>query len=249
MRAAFLSVALTRATAMLGPGLALVVVLAMSAPAAAQSDAAVAQLGVRLSALEEQIASLQGELETSLFRQQQLERTIGDLRLRLDQLEGGGVGTATSPVTAAPASRPTGQTATGSRPAITDPEAAASFELGMAAIQDGRFDQGRSSLLRYAEANPDEPRAAEASYWAAETLYVQQDFPGAASAFARNYRTYGPNALRAPDTLLKLGMSLRAMGDTGKACLTLDELDTRHPNLPSSLRAAASRERDRAGCS
>ena len=66
--------------------------------------------------------------------------------------------------------------------------------------------------------------------------------------FARNYRTYGQDAPRAPDNLLKLGMALAAMGDRDKACQTFAELGKRHPNASAPIRQALSREKTAAGC-
>ena len=44
--------------------------------------------------------------------------------------------------------------------------------------------------------------------------YVRKDYPAAAAAFARNYRTYGKDGAKAPDNLLKLGMSLAGAWET-----------------------------------
>ena len=95
---------------------------------------------------------------------------------------------------------------------------------------------------------PDDARAPTASYWLGETYFFRKDYPTAASVFARNYRTYGEVAPRAPDNLLKLGMSLAAMGDRDKACQTFAELAKRHPNAPAPIRQALSREKSAAGC-
>ena len=44
------------------------------------------------------------------------------------------------------------------------------------------------------------PRAPTASYWLGETYFFRKEYPTAASVFARNYRTYGQDAPRAPTT-------------------------------------------------
>ena len=59
----------------------------------------------------------------------------------------------------------------------------------------------------------------------------------------------GQEAPRAADNLLKLGMSLAAMGERDKACQTFAELAKRHPNASAPIRQALSRERTAAGCS
>ena len=49
-----------------------------------------------------------------------------------------------------------------------------------------------------------------------ETYYVRGDFPNAARAFAEGFQKY-PKSGKAPDNLLKLGMSLQAQGKPEQA--------------------------------
>ena len=57
----------------------------------------------------------------------------------------------------------------------------------------------------------------------------RKDYADRGPAFARNYRTYGQDARHGAGQLLKLGMSLAAMGERDKACQTFAELAKRHP--------------------
>ena len=97
-------------------------------------------------------------------------------------------------------------------------------------LQAGSWGEAEQSFDTFVKSYPDDPRASTASYWVGETYLFRKDYPTAASVFARNYRTYGQDAPRAPDNLLKLGMALAAMGDRDKACQTFGELGKRHPN-------------------
>ena len=58
---------------------------------------------------------------------------------------------------------------------------------------------------------------------------------------------YGKSA-RAPEGMLKLGMSLRALGSTQEACATLGEVLRRYPNANAGVKAAVTRESARAKC-
>ena len=70
---------------------------------------------------------------------------------------------------------------------------------------------------------PTDPLAANAQYWLGETYYVRGQYKNAADAFLKGYKKY-KSGDKAPDTLLKLGMSLAELGQKDAACSTLDEL-------------------------
>lgn len=129
------------------------------------------------------------------------------------------------------------------------PGTATGYEAGLELLQARQWSQAEQAFTSFVQNNPDDPRAPTASYWIGETHFFRRDYPTAAAVFARNYRTYGENAPRAPDNLLKLGMSLAALGDKTRACLTFAELAKRHPNAPAAVRQQLSRERAAADCS
>ena len=130
-----------------------------------------------------------------------------------------------------------------------EPEGAdAAYKGALDLLQAGNWADAEQSFTSFVKDYPDDARAPTASYWLGETYFFRKDYPTAASVFARNYRTYGQDAPRAPDNLLKLGMSLAAMGDRDKACQTFGELAKRHPNAPAPIQQALSREKTAAGC-
>ena len=115
------------------------------------------------------------------------------------------------------------------------PEGAdATYKGALDLLQAGKWADAEQAFTSFVQDYPDDPRAPTASYWLGETYFFRKDYPTAASVFARNYRTYGDDAPRAPDNLLKLGMSLAAMGDRDKACQTFGELDQAAPQRPGA---------------
>ena len=94
---------------------------------------------------------------------------------------------------------------------------------------------------------PNDALAGNAQYWLGESLYVRGQFKAAASAFLKGYQTYGGSA-KAPDSLLKLAMSLDRLGQKEAACSSFDELKTRFPNAPSHVKTRSLTERQRVGC-
>ena len=122
------------------------------------------------------------------------------------------------------------------------------YDSAMELLRAGDYAGAEGGLQLFLDLNPDHPLAANAAYWLAETYYVRKNYAAAAAAFARNYRTYGKTAAKAPDNLLKLGMSLDGLGEKDKACLSYGELAKEFPDPPAHIREALTRERAKAQC-
>ncbi|MFO1048505.1 MAG: tol-pal system protein YbgF [Geminicoccaceae bacterium] len=136
-----------------------------------------------------------------------------------------------------------------SQAALTPQGADARYQQALDLLQSGSWAQAEQAFSGFVQAYPEDARVPNASYWLGETYLFRKDYPTAASVFARNYRTYGQAAPRAPDNLLKLGVALSAMGDKNRACQTFAELAKRHPKAPAPIMQALAREKSAAGCS
>jgi tol-pal system protein YbgF len=123
------------------------------------------------------------------------------------------------------------------------------YDSAMELLRAGDYPNAEQGLALFVDLNPDHPLASNAAYWMAESQYVRKNYAAAASNFARNYRTYGKEAPKAADNLLKLGMSLYGLGEAEKACLSYAELAQEFPNAPAHIAQALERESTRAGCS
>jgi tol-pal system protein YbgF len=122
------------------------------------------------------------------------------------------------------------------------------YDAAMQLLRAGDYAGAEGGLQLFLDLNPDNALAPNAAYWLAETHYVRKNYAAAAATFARNYRLYGKDDAKAPDNLLKLGMSLQALQETDKACRTYAELAKEFPNAPAHIQQALARERERAAC-
>ncbi|HMR33286.1 MAG TPA: tol-pal system protein YbgF [Geminicoccaceae bacterium] len=122
------------------------------------------------------------------------------------------------------------------------------YDAALALLQSGDFGSAQDEFADFLSDYPKDPLAPSAAYWLAETHYVQRDFAGAASQFAKNFQTYGDSATKAPDNLLKMAMSLSQLGQKTEACRVFDELTSRFPNAAPPIKQAAARGRAGAGC-
>jgi tol-pal system protein YbgF len=160
-------------------------------------------------------------------------------------------GQAAAPGAAAPAApaAPPAQSAAVTLPQGS-PEAQYEFayaQLLQAQREQGDFGRAEGALKAFVGANPSHRLAGNAQYWLGETYYVRRDYQNAAVAFAEGFQKY-PNSEKAPDNLLKLGMTMGQLNQKARACGTLGELEKRYPQASASIRQATVREKQRLGC-
>lgn len=94
---------------------------------------------------------------------------------------------------------------------------------------------------------PGDALAGNAQYWLGESHFVRGEYKAAAGAFLKGYQQYAQSA-KAPDSLLKLAMSLDRLGQKDAACSSYAELSTKFPSAPASVKSRAQSERQRVGC-
>lgn len=94
---------------------------------------------------------------------------------------------------------------------------------------------------------PSDSLAGNAQYWLGETHFVRGQYKAAAGAFLKGYQSYAQSS-KAPDSLLKLAMSLDRLGQKDAACASYSELNSKFPDAPQSVKARAQSERQRVGC-
>lgn len=131
-------------------------------------------------------------------------------------------------------------------PAASNPGTKAQFNAALDLAAKARYDDARASFRSFADANPDDELAPQAVYWVGDIAFTQKDYAGAARAFAEEIKKY-PTSSRGPDSMLKLGLSLLALGQNKEGCMTLGALPSKYPSAPKAVVAKAAGER-KASC-
>jgi len=121
------------------------------------------------------------------------------------------------------------------------------YNAAFSLLSQANYVEAELALRTFVTQHPEHPLAGNAKYWLGETYYVRQDYQQAAITFAEGYQSYPDNA-KAPDNLLKLGMSLASLGSTNDACGTYAELLRRYPNSAPTIQQRAKQERQRLAC-
>ncbi|MEX0346243.1 MAG: tol-pal system protein YbgF [Rhizobiaceae bacterium] len=114
-------------------------------------------------------------------------------------------------------------------------------------ILSGDYVTAEAGFRRHLEDFPDDERSADAHYWLGEAILAQQRPAEAAEVFLAASRNY-PDSRKAPEMLLKLGMSLAALGQRDIACATFREVGVRYPGASGVLKGRVKQEQAIAGC-
>lgn len=121
------------------------------------------------------------------------------------------------------------------------------YQRGLKDLQAGNYGGAQVDFAQMLEKFPSHALAGNAQYWLGETFYVRRQYKQAAQAFLAGYTTYAEST-KAPDSLLKLGMTLTALGEKKTGCDAFAELGAKFPDAPNAVAKRAQIERKRAGC-
>ena len=119
------------------------------------------------------------------------------------------------------------------------------FAFGL--LKQADYPAAEAALKSFVRQHPDDGLAGSAQYWLGETYYARGNYAEAAIAFAEGYKRY-PKGTKAPDNLLKLGMSLARANQKQNACTALVQLDHDFPNPGNAIKERARAEKKKLGC-
>ncbi len=131
------------------------------------------------------------------------------------------------------------------RPVLQDPKQL--YERALADLRKGLYVEAEADFTQILTEFPAHNLAGNAQYWLGETHYVRQDYKRAAEAFLAGYTTYAKSN-KAPDSLLKLGITLISMNEQKTGCDALAELGAKFPAAAQAIVKRAEIEKRRAGC-
>lgn len=248
-----------------------------SAPANEDSgggnDIGNAQTNVRISALEQEIKILRGQLEEKGFETQKLademERFKKDTEFRLTEIEKTSAPAAATEVPAAdtPVAPEKPDSATKASPAKkldisvkTTPELPETpaapaagetprdhYNYAFRLLNQNQYDDASKSFSDFVKKFPKDPLVGNAYYWQGETFYIRKDYAKAADHFRQGFESM-PNGPKAGDNLLKLGMSLAALKKKEEACVVLSQVMSKYKTASANIAAKAQAEHKRIAC-
>ena len=128
-------------------------------------------------------------------------------------------------------------------PQTPEDEYSADYRL----IESQSYEAAELAFRKFIASYPKDKRVADATHWIGESLYQRQQYRDAAEQFLKVTTTYG-STRRAPSSMLRLGMSLAALGEKDAACATLQEVTRKYPNAPPTVKSGVDRETKKNSC-
>jgi tol-pal system protein YbgF len=131
--------------------------------------------------------------------------------------------------------------ATGSR----DPRA--DYDAAYAYILQRQYEQAEMGFRQFLQSHPRDKLVPDAVFWLGESYLARSRPREAAEQFLKISTDFSRSG-KAPDAMLKLGVSLNALGARDQACATFAELERKFPQAAPNLRQGLEREQRRAKC-
>ena len=121
------------------------------------------------------------------------------------------------------------------------------YEFATSFLKIGDYNTAERALKEFVQTNPQHELAGNAQYWFAETFRIRQLYVDAASAYLEGYQKY-PKSEKAPDNLLKLGVSLVQIGEKDQGCMMITSLEKEYPKASQSILQKAKYEEKKFEC-
>jgi len=221
---------------------------APSSGPAPSTTTALSDVLTRMEALEAQVARLTGQVEQNTNRITQLEARMGAIspaappaasQSNLDAMTGGAstprpatgtpVASSTTPAAAPKPSTPPSSSRVQAVSAIAKPStgdtAEDEYSYGYRLWEAKFYPEAQQQLKLYLEKYPRHARASYGRNLLGRAYLDDGNALEAAKWFVQNYQT-DKRGERAPDSLLYLGVSMKELKDTKRACIALAEFGT-----------------------
>jgi len=121
------------------------------------------------------------------------------------------------------------------------------YEFAVSFMKIGDYETAEFALKEFIDRNKDHDLAGNAQYWYGETFRIRQLYSDAATAYLDGYQNY-PKSKKAPDNLLKLGITMVQLGEKDQGCKMISGLKKEYPKASKSVLQKAQYEQKKFKC-
>ena len=121
------------------------------------------------------------------------------------------------------------------------------YEFALSFMKIGDYETAEYALREFIDKNKEHDLAGNAQYWYGETFRIRQLYSDAATAYLDGYQNY-PKSKKAPDNLLKLGVTMVQLGEKDEGCSMILGLKKQYPKASKSVLQKAQYEEKKFKC-
>ena len=130
---------------------------------------------------------------------------------------------------------------------LPDKPAKEQYDFAVSFMKIGDYETAEVALREFIDKNKDHDLAGSAQYWYGETFRIRQLYSDAATAYLDGYQKY-PKSKKAPDNLLKLGITMVQLGEKDQGCKMISGLKKEYPKASKSVLQKAQYEQKKFKC-
>ena len=130
---------------------------------------------------------------------------------------------------------------------LPDKPAEEQYEFAVSFMKIGDYETAEFALKEFIDKNKDHDLAGSAQYWYGETFRIRQLYSDAATAYLDGYQNY-PKSKKAPDNLLKLGITMVQLGEKDQGCKMISGIKKEYPKANKSVLQKAQYEQKKFKC-
>ena len=130
---------------------------------------------------------------------------------------------------------------------LPDKPAEDQYEFAVSFMKIGDYETAEFTLKEFIDKNKDHDLAGSAQYWYGETFRIRQLYSDAATAYLDGYQNY-PKSMKAPDNLLKLGITMVQLGEKDQGCKMISGIKKEYPKANKSVLQKAQYEQKKFKC-
>lgn len=121
------------------------------------------------------------------------------------------------------------------------------YDHALSTLKDEKYEEAEKMFDNFIEKYPRSGLLSNAYFWHSETFYRRNDLDKAAIHYLKHYQKF-PGSAKAPDSLLKLALSLGELKKKKEACVILKKLDDEFKKRSSSSKKRSYDAKIKFGC-
>ncbi len=121
------------------------------------------------------------------------------------------------------------------------------YDYAFGLLRNNDYQGATEAFKLFVSQYPKNSLAGNAVYWLGQIPYSQGNYDAAAHLFYEAYHKY-PKSAKAPESLLKVGLSFSKLNKKKEACVVFQRFLTEYPDAADSMRRQAKQEKRKMGC-